>query len=585
MKLVKFLFRYSHRTTVLAIVAGVVSGIASTGLIATMNAQLSRTQSRTILIWCFAGLCVLLPVSRFFSEWLLVRLGQDALLELRLQLSRQILAVPLRRLEVLGAHRLLAALTDDVPVITNALLLIPVICVNLAVVIGSLVYLGLLSWPTLLALLVVMAFGVTTYQLAMSRAINYQRRARESMNALFRHFRALTDGTKELKLHRRRREVFLSEVLKETAVSFREENVTSMTIYTAASSWGQSLTFIVIGLIVFALPALYAIEFHRLSGYVFVLLFITGPLQVIMNMMPQMSRANVAVGKVEQLGLTLDGYADAGEEATASILGKTWKSLEVRGVTHNYSVEGEGQNFTLGPINLALHPGELVFIVGGNGSGKTTLAKLLIGLYLPEAGEIRLDGEAITDQNRDGYRQLFSVVFSDFHLFESLLGIERANIDADAQTYLDRLQLSHKVKVVDGKMTTTELSHGQRKRLALLTTYLEDRPIYLFDEWAADQDPGFKEVFYYQLLPELKAKGKTVLVISHDDKYYHVCDRIIKLNYGQIEYDDEFAALQRTTPVSDNGHSEKQPAPSCARALQESQADDPKPVALIASSD
>jgi putative ATP-binding cassette transporter len=175
--------------------------------------------------------------------------------------------------------------------------------------------------------------------------------------------------------------------------------------------------------------------------------------------------------------------------------------------------------------------------VGGNGSGKTTLAKLLIGLYSPEEGEIRFGGKSITDENRDEYRQSFSVVFTDFFLFDSLLGLDNINIDGDARYYLEKLQLDQTVRVSDGVLSTINVSQGQRKRLALLTAYLEDRAIYLFDEWAADQDPVFKEIFYLQLLPELKARGKTVIVISHDDRYYHVADRIIKLDYGRIEYD------------------------------------------------
>jgi putative ATP-binding cassette transporter len=130
------------------------------------------------------------------------------------------------------------------------------------------------------------------------------------------------------------------------------------------------------------------------------------------------------------------------------------------------------------------------------------------------------------------------VVFSDFYLFDTLLGLQTPELDRRAREYLTKLQLDHKAKVKDGALSTTDLSQGQRKRLALLTAYLEDRPIYLFDEWAADQDPLFKDVFYLQLLPELQAKGKTVLVISHDDRYYHLGDRIIKLDYGKVEYDE-----------------------------------------------
>ena len=157
---------------------------------------------------------------------------------------------------------------------------------------------------------------------------------------------------------------------------------------------------------------------------------------------------------------------------------------------------------------------------------------------MPDTGEIRLDGKVVDDRHRELYRQLFSTVFADFYLFDRLVGLRLTDLDDRSQTYLDRLELSHKVSVRDGKLSTTALSQGQRKRLALLTAYLEDRPIYLFDEWAADQDPFFREIFYQQLLPELKQRGKTILVISHDDRYFHLADRLLKLDYGKIVTSD-----------------------------------------------
>jgi putative ATP-binding cassette transporter len=210
-----------------------------------------------------------------------------------------------------------------------------------------------------------------------------------------------------------------------------------------------------------------------------------------------------------------------------------WEHLELENVTHAYHHEKEDTDFTLGPLNLSFRPGEVVFLVGGNGSGKSTFAKILTGLYVPESGKIRLDGKSITDYNREVYRQLFSAVFSDFYLFERLRNSHIANLDEMAHDYLVQLQLDHKVRIEEGMFSTTALSQGQRKRLALLTAYLDDRPFYVFDEWAADQDPHFKQIFYTQILQELKNRGKTVLVISHDDRYYHVADRIIKLEFGQ----------------------------------------------------
>jgi putative ATP-binding cassette transporter len=211
--------------------------------------------------------------------------------------------------------------------------------------------------------------------------------------------------------------------------------------------------------------------------------------------------------------------------------------LELVGVTHTYYQEKDDTHFTLGPINLTFQPGEVVFLIGGNGSGKSTLAKIVSGLYPPDMGEIRLDGELISDKNRDNYRQLFAAVFSDFFVFETLLGLEHPDLDAQAQEYLAQLHLGHKVKVRDGQLSTIDLSQGQRKRLALLTAYLEDRSFYLFDEWASDQDPHFKEIFYTRILPDLKDRGKAVLVLTHDDHYFHLADRMIKLDYGKLVYD------------------------------------------------
>jgi putative pyoverdin transport system ATP-binding/permease protein len=264
-------------------------------------------------------------------------------------------------------------------------------------------------------------------------------------------------------------------------------------------------------------------------------LYLMGPLAGTIASISLFSRASVALQKVENLGISLSQRSSEYCGVDRPERKISFDRLELRGVVHSYHREQDDSHFVLGPINMTFRAGELVFLVGGNGSGKSTLAKIIAGLYSPEAGEMRLDGELITDKNRDDYRQLFSAVFSDFYLFENLLGLKETNLDAQAAEYLVQLHLQHKVKVRDGVLSTTAVSQGQRKRLALLTAYLEDRPFCLFDEWAADQDPHFKNVFYTQLLPELKARGKTVLVITHDDKYFHAADRILKLDYGKLE--------------------------------------------------
>ena len=533
MKLLSTLLRYSRGAMLLATLAGLIAGAASAGLLVLVNTLLHRSGPGVEnALWLFIGLVVVVPLTSTGSTYLLVRLGQQAIVDLRLDLCRRILMTPLARLEETGSHRLLAALTDDVMAMTQAVAMIPLLCMNGALLAGCLIYLGWLSWPLLLALLVLMIVGAASYQLPMIVGGRRMQQFREASDTLFGHFRALIGGTKELKLHRKRREEFVSTV-EDSSLRLRDLGVSSITLFSLAASWGQFFLFLLIGGLLFGGSSLGLGEPQVINGFILTVLFMIGPLQGILGQVPQIGRANVALQNTERLGLSLQA-AKIPEAAAPSLVPPAWRTLELRGVTHAYHRENQDGEFTLGPIDLELSPGELVFITGGNGSGKTTLAKVLTGLYLSEAGEIRIDGHPVSDQENEDYREMFSVVFSDFFLFDELLGQSRKDLDARALEYLRHLQLDHKVQVQDRKLSTTDLSQGQRKRLALLTAYLEDRPIYLFDEWAADQDPYFKEVFYRELLPELKARGKCVCVISHDDRYYGVADRIVKLENGRI---------------------------------------------------
>ncbi|GAB2660906.1 ATP-binding cassette domain-containing protein [Nocardia goodfellowii] len=192
------------------------------------------------------------------------------------------------------------------------------------------------------------------------------------------------------------------------------------------------------------------------------------------------------------------------------------------------------EGFHLGPLDLVFEPGQITFVVGGNGSGKSTLAKLITGLYVPRSGRVALNGEQIDHENIEWFRQNSSAVFTDFHLFEEYLGFDRPDLDGEVRRYLEELQISHKVTVENGRLSTVDLSQGQRKRLALLTALLEDRAIYVFDEWAADQDPKFRDVFYREILTALKERGKTVIVITHDDRYFDCADQLVKLDFGRL---------------------------------------------------
>ncbi len=535
MTLLRFILRTCRGMMVFTILTALLSGACNAGLVAMVNTALNRPDAgSTAFLWAFIALGLGKVITNLISQVVLVRFSQGAIARLRQDLIRKILAVPLRGLEEIGAPRILVALTDDVFNITQALLAIPLISVNIAILLGGAAYVGWLSWKILAAVFGLIVFGGVGYRLVVGRAFHYLNAAREEEDKLFGSFRALTEGIKELKLHRTRRGAFFDANIQHTTEVYQDHNVAAETCFAAAQSWNHLLYFALIGLILFLVPHLGNFPRETLSGYVLATLYLMGPLAGVMSSFSLFGRASVALQKVEQIGVSLAANSTEVCSFEQREAPAPFSRLELLRVVHSYHREQDDSNFVLGPIDLTFRRGELVFLVGGNGSGKSTLAKILAGLYVPEAGEIRLDGKLITDENRDEYRQIFSAIFSDFYLFDNLLGLRLPNLDSQAREYLEQLHLNHKVKVKNGILSTTAVSQGQRKRLALLTAYLEDRPFYLFDEWAADQDPHFKNVFYTQLLPELKSRGKTVLVISHDDKYFHLADRVIKLDYGKV---------------------------------------------------
>lgn len=543
----------SRATIVFAVLAGGVAGVGSTALIAVINAALAGNFSKRALIWEFIGLCIIIPVAGFVSQALLVRLTAQAGHHLRLQLSNQILDAPYRMIEELGIHRLLATITDDIPAVTNAVTSLPLLGTQLFVMLGCLLYLGWLSWPLLLLVIGYMFLGLLTHHFPTQRSFHYFRLMREEWDAMFKGVRGITEGNKELKLNRKRRNDFVSKQLVPAIEGIKTYGMRANTIALAASNWGQVLFFIFIGLILFLTPVLLNVSHQVLTGYTLTILFMITPLTIILNNLPILGRAHVAAEKVRTLGLSLAASQLASPARTTEVANHSWRQLELNGITHTYQSEGQAEEFSLGPLDLTFTPGEVVFLIGGNGSGKTTLSKVIMGLYEPERGQIYLDGKPVTAADRDDYRQNFSVVFSDFYLFDHLYGVDGRELESHGQEYLRALKLDHKMRIEDGKFSTTELSQGQRKRLALLAAYLEDRPIYIFDEWASDQDPMFKQIFYYRILPELKRRGKTAIVISHDDHYYDLADRIIKLERGQIEYDHH--SIEETVAASTSTNS------------------------------
>jgi putative ATP-binding cassette transporter len=546
----------SGRSLALALIASVASGFGGTLLVALINEALSAdTAALSTLGWKFASLSLLVLGLRWASETQFVSLSQNTLAQLRVLLSQRIAAAPYRQIEGQGAPRFLAILTEDIAAVAQFFTTLPDLVMHAAVVLGCLAYLGILSWQVLLFALAMVVVGSLVYHRAHERALQHLRRARTLEDELFQHFRALLEGAKELKLHHARRNAFLSELLNRCVERVREQRVRGLRISVASTSFGSFLFFVLIGTVLFGLGRWLGADGRVASGYALMFLYMILPLEAVLGAIPSVQRTRVALERIQSL--TSELPKDVIERPSEAV---AFQQLRLREVTHRYQRDNQDGVFTVGPIDLELRAGELVFLAGGNGSGKTTLAKLLVGLYQPDAGEVLLNGVAVTDATREAYRQHFSAVFSDFFLFDRLLGVSgslgggRDEIDERARVLLRELGLEHKLTISAGELSTIELSQGQRKRLALLVAYLEERPVYLFDEWAADQDPTYKDVFYRKLLPELKARGKAVLVISHDDRYFHLADRLLKLDSGKLVPAHE----------AQNGQPPRQPLPILA---------------------
>lgn len=531
----KNLFVGKFTSLIYVVVAGIVSGLSGIVLLAFINSSLHTANTFDEKdAFVFLGLVALLIGARVVSTIGMERIVQTTVRDLRLQLSRQIMTAPYSALQKLGSARLMANLTEDVSVISQALQRVSQICINMAWLIGGLAYMAWLSLSLLLFVIGIIVFGTVIYYLHSRLAMRPLHSAREQGDALYTHFRTLTQGVKELKLHRHRAQDFLKNGLVPTAQASCQLNISAMIFFAFAAAWGSVVLYMLMGIVLYGSHNWWEVTDEAvISGYILTLLYIFGPISMLIDSIPELGRAKVSFKKIETLSRELNDHVDVASDNIASYQASVQScAIELKEMCYGYH-QG-GSDFTLGPLNLMLKPGELVFITGGNGSGKSSLMLLLTGLYKPEQGSVLLNGEPVTDSNRQLYRQHFSAIFSDFYLFESLLGLPDDQIDQQAQHYLKRLQLNHKVSVKDGMFSTVTLSQGQRKRLALLTALLEDRPVYVFDEWAADQDPQFKELFYTNILTDLKARGKTVVAITHDDRYFHIADRCVKLENGKI---------------------------------------------------
>lgn len=517
-----------YRWPFIAVMAlSLLSAALGIGLIAFINLRLIESVDLSLAVLPeFLGLLLLLMALTLGSQLALTTLGHHFVYRLRSEFIKRILDTPLERIETLGSASLLAGLTSDIRNITLAFVRLPELLQGVILTLGSATYLGWLSGKMLLVTAVWLAATIWGGFVLVSRVYRHMASLRETEDQLYNDYQAVLEGRKELSLNRERAEYLFHQQYVPHASAYRHHIVRADTFHLSAVNWSNIMMLGAIGLVFWMANSLGWADTNVAATYSLTLLFLRTPLLSAIGALPTLLSAQVAFNKLRQFSLA----PFRAEFASASVR-PDWQTLTLREVTFHY----QDNAFAIGPINLTLTRGELVFLIGGNGSGKSTLAMLLTGLYQPVSGDILLDGKPLAAERPEDYRRLFSAVFTDAWLFDALLGPAGQAADPTlVDKWLSHLKMADKLTLEDGKIRDLRLSKGQKKRVALLLALAEERDIILLDEWAADQDPHFRREFYQVLLPLMQQMGKTIFAISHDDPYFIHADRLLEMRSGKL---------------------------------------------------
>ncbi|MHC1548048.1 cyclic peptide export ABC transporter [Phyllobacterium sp. K27] len=542
---------------------GTLSGLATAWLLATINHALYGEGDITAAImWTFAGLVVLTLAGEIISDFGNSFIGQQVISSLRKGLVAKVVAAPIDQLERYKTHRLLSVLGQDVDTVSGFSYNFSSLAIALAVTTGCAIYLIFLSPSLFVIVAIAIGAGVGINRYARQRGAVWYDQARSEQDEVYKHYRAITEGAKELRINRDRRRRVHREQLNGAIDRIRDMKVKAFRIFMSANAADSALFFAMIGIIV-GWQGWFAVDRTVVSGFVLVLLYAKGPLNQALGAYSSFVNAQVSFKRIAQLSADFANpeahLFDPQKSEDRAALASTIETIELRGTKYTFPATNGVEPFTLGPVDLTIKGGETLFIVGENGCGKTTLIKLILGLYEPQEGKLLLNGEPVTSEKLDDYRQLFSTIFFDYFLFDDLVAPDGILPDAITD-WLKKLEIADKVAVKGGRFSTTDLSAGQRKRLALIQVWLDGRPLIVFDEWAAEQDPTFRRLFYTEMLPDLKRQGKSLIVISHDDRYFGAADRLIRLEKGRIV--EAIDRPDETWGIPVRGRAEKRPPAS-----------------------
>ncbi len=532
MDIIKELLKSSKSLIALSIIVSVFSALAGVSVISMVNQMIVNPELTREMAVKGAATLLLLFITGVVSQLLLNRLGHGVVYRLRMIMVKRVMDLKLEQLERIGGHTFYAVLTKDISTIGSAFNAVPFIVYNAVLVIGGFAYMGWLSVHLFVTTLSIVSIGVVVSYFVMEKMRTLMKVVRETDDHIFSGYQGIIDGNGEMQLNAKRKLLFYQEDIEPVVAKSKDFEIKADTYWVFSKNWA---VVVILGLVfsLFFIGPLFNLTTEIIAGFVLVLMFLRTPINDLMSDYPLLVKAKVSMNKIDSLKLPVFN-----EEFPVQV--SNYRDdlpdqlLKLERIKYEYDHEEGEYGFSLGPIDLEVCKGELVFVIGGNGSGKSTLAKLITGLYSASSGEIILGGTRVNNENLEWYRSHFSTVFSTFYLFKRLVGPDEKLDTELANSFLQELNMDKKVGISAGSLTKTSLSQGQRKRLALLLAYVEQRPIWLLDEWAADQDPEFRTYFYLELLPSLKKRGITIIAISHDDHFFHVADKIYKCDSGQL---------------------------------------------------
>ncbi len=555
MEMIKLIYTHHQRAFWQMFALTLLSGALGIGTLSYINHYLLRDhQINTGGIGLFIVLIAVYFTVSSVAQVLLAKLGQQFIFTTQTQFVKRIMDSHDAQIQLVGKPKILASLGSDIRSLSFAFTRLPELVQGALFTLACSLYLIYLSPKLFLVTAVLMAAMIWGTNAVVRRHYGSFRDMRHAEDDIQRHYQTALDGHKELKLNRFRAERFYQEEFIPQAEKRRNAHIHADAYHAIAMNWGNSMMLAAVGVIFYLSMQHGWASLSDAATITMTVLFMRTPLTAAIGAFPAMLQSQVGLQALQNLGL--DDYRS--DFHGTFRLPENWQTIRLEQITYAYPVQG-GQHFSLQPIDLTIKRGETVFLIGSNGSGKSTLSMVLAGLYTPTSGKIWVDDIEITDDNRDAYRQLFASVFTDFHVFEQIMdgaGLDVA--DEHINQWLAHLHLSEKVKIEQKRILNTKLSQGQRKRLGLLIAALEQRSMMILDEWAADQDPQFRRVFYEQLLPLLKQQGYTLFAISHDDKYFHHAERIISMKHGVLsELDTEHA--KKVADEHSRIHSSHQP--------------------------